>query len=207
MKWHDYVPRYDKPSILWLYKPLLLQPDGLLIVRKQQSFGVSKLSGAVRRMTEKCLKGVEKISRRCLEYVWKVSLSCFKVSWMFLDRFWKCLGCCHTRVQLENFSSASNLAILQVGPQIGIIMYLRHLPIIFKTPSRYISQTFYTRFSHPPDSSRQIPYPKRLFFYKISVICRVRGARAHYQKIKGLSYLLGTVYKLFESFWKVSESV
>ena len=31
---------------------------------------------------------------------------------------------CHTRVQLENFSSAWNLAILQVGPRSGMIFYL-----------------------------------------------------------------------------------
>ena len=31
---------------------------------------------------------------------------------------------CHTWVQLGNFSSAWNLAILQVGPQSGMIMYL-----------------------------------------------------------------------------------
>ena len=74
-KWNDYVPRYDKPLLLW--------PDGLLKFCRQQPFGVWKLSvsGAVGRMTARGLKCVWKIFWRCLEYIWKVSLiSCFKVS-------------------------------------------------------------------------------------------------------------------------------
>ena len=83
-----------------------------------------------------------------------------------------------------------------------------------KTPSKHIQDTFQISFPHLLYTFQSSPWqlqtdslPQKAVFYKISVICRVRGARAHYQKIKGLSYLLGTVYKLIESFWKVSESV
>ena len=83
-----------------------------------------------------------------------------------------------------------------------------------KTPSKHIQDTFQISFPNLLYTFQSSPWqlqtdslPQKAVFYKISVICRVRGARAHYQKIKGLSYLLGTVYKLIESFWKVSESV
>ena len=52
------------------YKPLLLQPDELLKVCKQQPFGVCKLSGGWQK--------------RCVKSIWKVSLSCLKVSGKFL---------------------------------------------------------------------------------------------------------------------------
>ena len=85
--WNDFVPRYDKPLLLW--------PDGLLKFCRQQPFGVWKLSvsGAVGRMTASGLNCVWKIFWRCLEYVWKVSLiSCFKVSGKLLKM---------TRIQVQ----------------------------------------------------------------------------------------------------------
>ena len=70
--------------------------------------------------------------------------------------------------------------------------YERHLPNIFPTPSRYLSQKsrHLSVILPTPDNSRQLPYsiPQKAVVYNISVIRRVRGARA-YNQIKGLSYL------------------
>ena len=85
--WNDFVPRYDKPLLLW--------PARLLKFYRLLPFGVWKLSvsGAVGRMTARGLKCVWKIFWRCLEYVWKVSLiSCFKVSGKLLKM---------TRIQVQ----------------------------------------------------------------------------------------------------------